>query len=340
MHGLDHAACAVGSGRGRYCLKKILTGFYAALNNILMQRQTYVASVIVPTYNRSQLLDYTLHSLSQQTLPKADFEVLVVDDGSTDDTLEVVNKYRNVLNLKYFFQEDKGYRPGSARNIGIRHAEGEICVFIDSGVVAGTACVMEHVNSHRRSPGPATVIGYVFGFDQGNTHGEALKEIIDWRTPDATIAYFKSINQYLDIREPCYVQYNDELDALPAPWAFFWTCNVSVGTDMLRAVGLFDENYDYTWGVEDHDLGYRLQLHDVTFGLNRNAVSIHYPHAKDAEEKFKQEMKNKYYFHQKYNSLSTGLFLSSTYEDLNEKLMLKLAGSPVADPQSLSILRP
>jgi glycosyltransferase involved in cell wall biosynthesis len=91
-------------------------------------------SVIIPTYNRSQLLSYTLDSLVQQDLPKDRFEVVVGDDGSSDDTRQVVGKYEALMNVKYAFQEDKGYRPGSARNKAISISEGDICLFIDSSV--------------------------------------------------------------------------------------------------------------------------------------------------------------------------------------------------------------
>ena len=66
--------------------------------NILGEKKEI--SVIIPTYNRSELLEYTLKSLSLQELSKDRFEVIVADDGSTDDTRGLTLKYERLMNLK------------------------------------------------------------------------------------------------------------------------------------------------------------------------------------------------------------------------------------------------
>jgi len=91
------------------------------LNNII--------SVIIPTYNRSKELKRCLESLTRQTYKK--FEVIVCDDGSTDNTKEVVNSYRNVLNIIYIKDENFG-GPARPRNNGIKLSNGEYIAFLDS----------------------------------------------------------------------------------------------------------------------------------------------------------------------------------------------------------------
>lgn len=86
-------------------------------------------SVIIPTFNRAQRLKRALESLSQQTFK--DFEVLVCDDGSTDDTELVVSAFKAVLNIRYFWSENWG-GPARPRNIGISHSKGEWICFLDS----------------------------------------------------------------------------------------------------------------------------------------------------------------------------------------------------------------
>jgi len=90
------------------------------LNNII--------SVIIPTYNRSKELKRCLESLTRQTYKK--FEVIVCDDGSTDNTKEVVNSYRNVLNIIYIKDENFG-GPARPRNNGIKLSNGEYIAFLD-----------------------------------------------------------------------------------------------------------------------------------------------------------------------------------------------------------------
>jgi glycosyltransferase involved in cell wall biosynthesis len=83
-------------------------------------------SVVIPTYNRSQLLRVALDSVFAQTF--TDYEVIVADDGSTDGTREMVAGYG--LPLKCFRQENAG--PGAARNLGVSHARGDYIAFLDS----------------------------------------------------------------------------------------------------------------------------------------------------------------------------------------------------------------
>ena len=86
-------------------------------------------SIIIPTYNRAKSLNYSLASLVKQTFK--DFEVIVCDDGSSDNTLQVVEKYKNKLNIKYFFNSNFG-GPAYPRNIGLKNSKGVWICFLDS----------------------------------------------------------------------------------------------------------------------------------------------------------------------------------------------------------------
>ncbi len=83
-------------------------------------------SVITPTYNRSHFLPDAIDSIQKQNYPN--LEIIIVDDGSTDNTKEVVQNFAR--NIKYIYQENKG--PAAARNAGIKEAKGKIIGFLDS----------------------------------------------------------------------------------------------------------------------------------------------------------------------------------------------------------------
>jgi glycosyltransferase involved in cell wall biosynthesis len=86
-------------------------------------------NVIVPTFNRAQELRQALDSLRHQTF--REFSVIVVDDGSTDETRKVVDEFRRDLNLEYLYQPNSGL-PACARNYGLESSAAEIVAFLDS----------------------------------------------------------------------------------------------------------------------------------------------------------------------------------------------------------------
>lgn len=85
-------------------------------------------SVIIPTFNRKEILPRAIDSVLSQT--HSDFELLIVDDGSTDGTKESLSQYLKDFRVKYFFKKNGGV--SSARNFGIKKAKGEYIAFLDS----------------------------------------------------------------------------------------------------------------------------------------------------------------------------------------------------------------
>lgn len=92
----------------------------------MSEENQYKVSVIIPTYNRAWTLDNAIESAFSQDYK--DFEIIVVDDGSTDDTCKILEKYKS--RIRIFFQENKGV--SVARNIGIENSRGNFIAFLDS----------------------------------------------------------------------------------------------------------------------------------------------------------------------------------------------------------------
>ena len=88
-------------------------------------------SIIVPVFNRPDEVDELLESLCSQTV--TDFEVLIVEDGSTKTCKDVCDKYAGILDLHYYLKENSG--PGQSRNYGAERAQGEWLIILDSDVV-------------------------------------------------------------------------------------------------------------------------------------------------------------------------------------------------------------
>lgn len=88
-------------------------------------------SIIVPVYNRPDEVDELLGSLTEQT--EKDFEVIIVEDGSSVTCEKVCNDYKATLDIHYFMKENSG--PGQSRNYGVARAKGEYVIILDSDVV-------------------------------------------------------------------------------------------------------------------------------------------------------------------------------------------------------------
>lgn len=280
-----------------------------------------LCSVIIPTYNRERLLRLTLESLTRQTLPLDSFEVVVVDDGSTDRSEQVVGEFEDRLMVRYAFQEDEGYRVAAARNLGLTFASAEICVFVDSGVILHSGCLAAHLESHRASPVPVAVCGYVYCFNEGNEDGSLIEQAINYEDPDVTIAQLREQGKWLDWREGLWAKYGDDgFGDLPAPWIVYITCNASAPTAAVRAVGGFDETYR-SWGTEDIDLAYRLHQSGARFEVNRAASAIHVPHPKNFAENMKSVAANYRYFVGKFDTPITRLGLDYHPIIVNELIL-------------------
>lgn len=89
-------------------------------------------SIIIPVYNRPNEIDELLKSLTQQDFTD-DFEVLIVEDGSTEKSESIVENYKSELNLKYYFKENSG--AGASRNFGMEKANGNYFIILDSDVI-------------------------------------------------------------------------------------------------------------------------------------------------------------------------------------------------------------
>jgi len=212
---------------------------------------------------------------------KYKFEVIVCDDGSAEDTKGLVDNYLDKLDIRYCFQEDKGFRAGQARNMGIKLADGEICIFIDNGIILHTKAVERHIDTHKKEAEPCLVIGYVYGFMADISLNDEMTGVIVHNAPDEAIQNFLD-RKFIDIRDNFYHVLGDDINKWPAPFVICWTCNMSVRKEILFKFGMFDEFF-VGWGCEDIELGINLYKNNVHFVLQRDASSIHFPHEKEPQ---------------------------------------------------------
>jgi glycosyltransferase involved in cell wall biosynthesis len=211
------------------------------------------ATIQLCTYNRAHLLGRVLDACFEQTVPSASYEVVLVNDGSTDGSAAVIEAARGRATCAFVVVEQPNAGLARARNAGIARARGERIIFIDDDVLPTPVFVAEHLRSHDRRPA-AIVRGAVI-----NT--ESFDRL---PTPTWTIANYSA--------------------------NYFWTTNVSLPLETLRRLGNFSESFrEYGW--EDIELGMRLRAAGVRGVFNRFALAFHYkprPRARDVEGMLRQ----------------------------------------------------
>lgn len=230
-------------------------------------------SVVIPTFNSKERLELTLKSLEQQTFPREDFEVVVVNDGSGDGTKEFLDHLSAGLNLKVIHQENRGQ--ARARNAGIRVAKGDIIVFVDDDVFCVSDLVARHYERHASSNVPLAVIGKIMNISC-HCFEEARLVVAqaNYYDMDVLKPFFKQ-DAYLDMRTRVW-----EKNYRYVQWICLTAANASISAKTLAKTGEFDENFN-GWGPEDIELGYRLFKQNVGITYDNTIVNYHFDKKKN-----------------------------------------------------------
>ena len=109
-------------------------------------------SIIVPTYNRIDSLIETINSIEQNDYPRKKFEIIIVDDCSTDDTKKKIKKISKAYgNIKYL-KTEKNSGPAAARNLGIKHSKGEYIFFTDDDCIVPKNWIKSYLKIFKNNP--------------------------------------------------------------------------------------------------------------------------------------------------------------------------------------------
>jgi glycosyltransferase involved in cell wall biosynthesis len=208
---------------------------------------TVFFSVVIPTYNRQPILSKCLRALETQHLSASSsitgYEIILVDDGSTDGTLEWLETHKTGFpHVRTFQQDHQG--PAVARNLGVEKAQGDIIIFIDSDLVVTENFLQAHADALLQGQEQ-------LGSDRAFTYG----------------AVINTCNFDHPTSEPY------KLTDFSA--AYFATGNVAIPKHWLEKAGLFDTSFQL-YGWEDLELGVRLKKLGLTLIKCPQAVGYHW----------------------------------------------------------------
>ncbi len=197
--------------------------------------------IVIPTHNRSTALLECLRRLEHQSFKS--FEVVVVDDGSTDSTSEVMEAYlaNSPLCIRYVRQVNCG--PAKARNLGVSMLDTTVCLLLGDDIFASPVLVQRHLEAHQED-GDIRIAA--LGLTRWSDEGQQVTPFMRW-LDEANVQF----------------AYPLLLGGVKPNWRHFYSSNLSLKTDLLRQFA-FDEKFPYA-AMEDIELAYRI---DKTLGLH------------------------------------------------------------------------
>lgn len=208
-------------------------------------------TVIIPTFNRSAVLATTLQRLRDQET-STPFEIVVVDDGSSDDTPDTIRRFagHSETPIRSLVKLHRG--SATARNAGIRAAEGYICLFLSDDTWPQRDLVERHRAFHERHPKrEAALLGRIAWAPESEP-----SPLMKWLDSAGTRFPYASITESLS-------------------GEFFFASNVSVKTEFLREYGGFDEEFPSA-ALEDTELGLRLEAAGMRLAYDPQALVEHF----------------------------------------------------------------
>ena len=211
-------------------------------------------AVIVTTYNRPDALAAVFAGYDAQS--DGDFELLVADDGSTDETKDLVANHaaRARFPLHHVWQEDRGFRPGAARNRAAARATADYLIFVDGDCVPARDFVRWHKALAEKNyflSGNRVLLSesftrQVLAANLPVHQWHAARWLQAWMTRD--------VNRLLPLLTLPDASFRKRS---PQQWQGVKTCNLSLWRKDFMRVNGFDESYS-GWGLEDSDLAIRL----------------------------------------------------------------------------------
>ena len=255
-----------------------LANDYTFLEEKVPSEEEPDVSIVVLNYNRCDPLRKTLIGLLKQKYNKEKLEVIVVDDGSSTDTLAVIKEFDNSLNIKYFWHPDVGFTPSIARNAGVKIANNDFIILLDVDMYPKSNLVREYAKyskiiKHAVLIGPRKYVNIDHispdSFMKDSSFIERVPLVITNNDVAGKVEGIVSV----DWRLSSFHQTNF-LKSEKLPFRFFAAGNVAFSREEFLKIGGFDERFR-AWGYEDGEVAFRFFNNGKYFIPVMEALAYH-----------------------------------------------------------------
>lgn len=241
-------------------------------------------SVVVLTYNSCHDLSLCLASFQSQTIDLGKVQIVIVDDGSTDATSEVVETFRGLLNIDYFVLKHTGSRGGN-RNFGVSKVKAEIMLLLDGDMILSKDFLEKHIANTRFSKDTISM-----GKRRRPYKADESKITPAWiRDSFIALEGLPCLDDERLIFELAMKSLNLDPGGI---FAMVFSHNICLWKERFDEIGGFDEAFSKLWGTEDVELGYRLVKAGCKVKLDGEIVGYHLSKDEDLQRKVLQLRKN------------------------------------------------
>jgi len=244
-------------------------------------------SVIVPVHNKASTLNRFLDAITEQTALSG-CEVIFVDDGSTDGSERIL---QNLHDAEWAVVIQRSGRIGSAarsRNLALRRASAETCLFLDPDVVFGSTLFSSVLEALAVDKTAVLLLPVIGNSSSASVWPLLVRDAEGWEPmSNSQLMHWAGTQKSLsDFRLRLCRNRNGDLGHLPTPWTLCWSSGMALSRTLALTTGGFNEELEKK-GSEDIEFAYRLHLQGSHFRLLEQQPILHLPHSRDrsAEER-------------------------------------------------------
>ncbi len=235
-------------------------------------------SFVIPTYQNRRLVINTLRALDYiETTEAISYEVIIVDDGSLDDTFRaVISEPKKYPFIYTYLPRNENSSRARARNYGLKNVTGDIVVFIDGDILVRPDYLIKLDRFFEQSSDMA-VVGMRLLLNQPIDEQIVLnKSIFDKKL-------LRSYQTGVDFRHQIFENLSYNADSMKVPFLFALTCNLAVPKKWIDLTDGFDEELK-KWGIEDIEFVYRMCQKGMKIAINTKGTVIHQFHGSKEED--------------------------------------------------------